>query len=606
MKNYIKTIFLLTPFIVIFILETINRNRLGLVYPWIIDFLPWIEQSFDKYLFGVMICLLFQTMFLAIVNNYYLAIILNTVCWILLSTVNNYKIKFLEEPLLPWDFRFINQIYQLLPSIYNELNFYLIILVGAIILIILFFIIKYTDFKEFNWKNRVFALVFSILIMITLCNYPYNYFNNIFSKSGVFSVPENQINNQNINGIVLSFILNMPTTLIDSPKKYSKELMINNINEKYAINDRNIERNNTKPNIVIIMSESFWDIGNLSSNIEKQNYIATVKENQKGNIVSSQFGGGTANVEFEALTSFSMNLLPSGSVPYAQYINEKTPSLASFLNQSGYTTIGIHSFGGDFWNRNHVYPLLGFEKFKAFESFENPKIKGDFVADFEITNSIIDELNSNTKPTFIYAVTMQNHGGYNNDRYGEETVKVPTNYSKEGQRILNTYTTGIVDANLELNRLINYLSNFKEPTLVVFFGDHLPALKEFYEESGYIKKQNKYNLQEQLKMKQTPLVAWNNYGLYIDEVGSISPSFLAPHILDWANLNQSKYYKFIDEFSELLPGYTREVKVNDKNKLFNDTPSEFKDFEEYYKTVQYDVLFGKKYLLETDYFKVPQ
>ncbi|QDQ01322.1 LTA synthase family protein [Lysinibacillus fusiformis] len=477
---------MLTPFVLIFILETINRIQLSMIYPWIIEPMTWFKDSLGNYLFAVMICLILQSMLLVIVNNFYLAIVLNITSWVLVFTINNYKIKFLGEPLLPWDLRFINQIYQLMPSIYNELNYHFIILLCVIMLIIILIIIKYTNFEVFSWKKRVIIFLLSSVILVTFCNYPNNYVNNIFSKSGIFSVPENQINNQNINGIVLSFILNTPVSFIESPKGYSEEILINDINKKYSNSD--IKENSIKPNIVVIMSESFWDVGNINSDIDQQNYLATVRENQKGFIVSSQFGGGTANVEFEALTSLSMNLLPRGSTPYAQYIKKDTPSLASFLIQYGYETIGIHTFGGDFWNRNLVYPLLGFQKFKAFESFEQPSVKGDFVADLEITNSIIDELNSSLKPTFIYAVTMQNHGGYNNDRYGEETIKVPTNYSEEGQRILNTYTTGVVDADLELKRLIKYLSDFDEPTLVVFFGDHLPSLKELYEESEYIEK----------------------------------------------------------------------------------------------------------------------
>ncbi|QDQ01323.1 hypothetical protein FOH38_13105 [Lysinibacillus fusiformis] len=107
-------------------------------------------------------------------------------------------------------------------------------------------------------------------------------------------------------------------------------------------------------------------------------------------------------------------------------------------------------------------------------------------------------------------------------------------------------------------------------------------------------------------MKQTPLAVWNNYGLDISNVGSISPTFLASNILDWANLNKSKYYTMIKEFSVLLPGYTHEVKLNDKNKLFEDTPSEIKTIEDDYKMVQYDILFGEQHLLQTEFLDVPR
>ena len=98
-----------------------------------------------------------------------------------------------------------------------------------------------------------------------------------------------------------------------------------------------------------------------------------------------------------------------------------------------------------------------------------------------------------------------------------------------------------------------------------------------------------------LKMKETPLVAWNNYGKEMNSVGSISTAFLAPNVLEWAELEKPKYYQFLEQFSERLPGYTDIVKMDADGNLMLDTPNEYKELEEQLKTLQYDLLMGKRY-----------
>ncbi|MEK4496994.1 sulfatase-like hydrolase/transferase [Ureibacillus sp. FSL W8-0352] len=182
----------------------------------------------------------------------------------------------------------------------------------------------------------------------------------------------------------------------------------------------------------------------------------------------------------------------------------------------------------------------------------------------------------NEKPTFIYAVTMQNHGPYLDTRYGDNTEKIVDSYSSETNQILNTYGTGIIHSDNALHSLFDTLGSLKEPTLVVFFGDHLPALGNVYNELNY--KSNNF-LEQELNMKKTPLVVWNNFDKEIDEIGAISSSFLAPKIMEWAELDSPSYYSFLSNFSKLLPGYTSVVKLSGEGDLFTETPKELSEKE---------------------------
>ena len=104
---------------------------------------------------------------------------------------------------------------------------------------------------------------------------------------------------------------------------------------------------------------------------------------------SPEFGGMTANVEFEALTGFSNAFLPYGSIPYQQYVRGPVPSLATFFRSQGYETTAIHPFEGWFWNRKHVYDAFGFDRFLSIENLPPMKSRGPLVSDDSLTDEII-------------------------------------------------------------------------------------------------------------------------------------------------------------------------------------------------------------------------
>ena len=115
-----------------------------------------------------------------------------------------------------------------------------------------------------------------------------------------------------------------------------------------------------KPDIIMVMSESFWDVTSLPNTRITPDPIPFMRANRSGSVFSPEFGGMTANVEFEALTGFSNAFLPAGSIPYQQYIRRPLPSLATFLRSEGYETKAIHPFAGWFWNRSVVYKAVSY------------------------------------------------------------------------------------------------------------------------------------------------------------------------------------------------------------------------------------------------------
>ena len=184
-------------------------------------------------------------------------------------------------------------------------------------------------------------------------------------------------------------------------------------------------------------------------------------------------GGNTADSEFEFLTGNTMAFLPVGSIPYQQYIKSTTPSLASYLKSIGYATYAQHPYYGSGWNRDTVYPLLGFDNLSFMQDYSNQRFVRKYISDETSFDKIIEtyENKPDGQPAFIFNVTMQNHGGYTDTYYGfDNTVTA----DKLNNSALDQYLSLIKLTDEDLKSLIEYFSNVDEKTIVVFFGDHQP------------------------------------------------------------------------------------------------------------------------------------
>ena len=140
----------------------------------------------------------------------------------------------------------------------------------------------------------------------------------------------------------------------------------------------------------------------------------------------------------------------------------------------------------------------------------NPVYNGEFVSDMEITKAISKLTDEAQDPLFLYAVTMQNHGPYTKPRY-ENTIKVEGNLTDESRAILETYAQGISDSDAQLQELLDHLQGVKEPTMLVFYGDHMPVLGQTYQETGYLDDPTLSKTTAYTRQYTTPLLIWTNY-----------------------------------------------------------------------------------------------
>ncbi|WP_171655423.1 LTA synthase family protein [Paenibacillus foliorum] len=324
------------------------------------------------------------------------------------------------------------------------------------------------------------------------------------------------------------------------------------------IADWNKEELDRKPNVIVVLSEAFWDPTQIEGLKFSRDPIPTFHALQNkytnGKMLSPQFGGGTANVELEVLTGNSMRFLPEDSIAYETVIKHDVDSLASILSRQGYTPTAITPFHNWYFDSSNVYRRFGFTRYISLEFFNPNEFVGPYIGDHAVAKRIFEETERSQGPDFIFANTMENHYHYWSNKFKRNTISIKGNVADEALDILETYVQGAIGADSMLQEMVEHYSQVKEPTIIVFFGDHMPYLEKdyyVYKETKYIKGEDDSDFLQ--KMHNVPLLVWNNYLPEGKDNLYMSPSFLSPYILQLAKLKGSDYTDFLSRLSKQIP-----------------------------------------------------
>ena len=308
------------------------------------------------------------------------------------------------------------------------------------------------------------------------------------------------------------------------------------------------------PNVIVVMNEAFADLPTVygfDTDVDDLPFIHSLEGNnvRKGWMLSSVFGGTTANTEYEFLTGNSTAFLNGGSVPYTQYINSRQESLAWMLKNRGYQTTAFHPYLASGYKRYKVYPLLGFDTFHSSEDglLYDDKIR-TFISDssdFKDLEHIFEQNDDGKTPQFIFNVTMQNHGNYNADTPAVDVTVKPTDGKLASLAQLEEYLALAHATDQAFEELLTYFAQVKEPTIILMFGDHQPGLNEetlrticpeMYEDGAAL---------SVLEKKYTvPYIMWANFDLTSEELQFTSPNFLRSYLLENAGIEGSAYDRF--------------------------------------------------------------
>jgi phosphoglycerol transferase MdoB-like AlkP superfamily enzyme len=247
------------------------------------------------------------------------------------------------------------------------------------------------------------------------------------------------------------------------------------------------------PDIVVIQSESFFD-PTILHGYENSNFAPNLRRLSahgiSGRLHVPTFGGGTIRTEFEVLTGLSLRYFDNLQFPYLQMSHKSVPSLVRTLNAQGYDTMALHGNDPAFWNRTSAFKALGFTRFVSQSSFPaNAAKDGMYMADSAMTDEIMAQLKDSGPPQFIFAISIEAHGPYDVEPVHvaeRDAIPVPDGITGKDKKELQTYLYHLRHADAELGRLTNWLAQRKRPSLVLFYGDHLPALSNSYQIAGFV------------------------------------------------------------------------------------------------------------------------
>lgn len=464
--------FLLIPIAALYIEELIwNTSITELnVQNWVLNY--------------ILIILLEVGLFFIVLNPTitYLGILL--FCWTY-GMVNHYVLLFKGCPPFPSDILAIGTAAQVM----GQYTYYLSdsIVYGTLCLLYILLILLYfphTISKRYVSRKRIIFTVCGVTELVLSFFILYN-----INFNSMFELKEAEWNDKSAgfraNGAPLNFLLSLQNMRIREPNGYSFAAAEEILSQYSVVDNKVITFEDESPSVIVIMNESFSDLSVLGT-FESEPYLpyydALDQYVIRGYTYASVFGGGTCNSEFEFLTGNSMANFNDGIYPYQQLFLGNTFNLARLFSQLGYETVAMHPYPEKNWNRKSIYQQLGFQDFLSIEDMENVKNIRWCASDAYNYEQIIDSYENRSGPLFLFNVTMQNHGGYN------ETATLgmiePIYIEEQYQQYYDvvTYLTLIRESDRAFADLINYFSQQEDPVIVCMFGDHQPALNEkFYE-----------------------------------------------------------------------------------------------------------------------------
>lgn len=574
-------LFSLIPVICFYLLEFYQHN-------------PFQEVRTEAQLFNIFLLELTAWTLFFLTGRAVVALRIELVAVMIFGLVNHYVMEFRSTPFVPWDILSVNTAASVAGN-YDFTPSGRVILV-SILFLALIFCVRFLRFRS-EWKLYA-RMISAALVVLVLCVFVNALQNDDFkTKHYLYPFLFTPAYMTQVNGMLVTFAMNLEYIAVDRPADYHAEDAKETL-ETYESSDT-AENTEDLPNIIVIMDEAFSDLSVVGDFETNEDYMPFVHSLEQGNdntvtgyLNVSVCGGNTANTEFEFLTGNTMAFLPAGSIPYQQYIKSETPSLAEYLSGLGYETYGMHPYNASGWDRDRVYPLLGFENTIFFDDFTDKTFLRKYVSDDSDFKNIIQTYEQKDKghPAFIFNVTMQNHGSYT-DAYNNFTPDVTV--TGTDSFVLEQYLSLVKRTDQALENLIDYFAGQKEKTIIVFFGDHQPAdsvAAPVLALNG--KDANSLNSEDQRLRYQVPYVIWANYDIEEGTGEDTSANYLAARVLQTAGVPTSAYQNYLLELEEDYPVISA-VRVEKSDGTETNSKEEKKGLLQY-QQLQYYSLFDEK------------
>ena len=278
------------------------------------------------------------------------------------------------------------------------------------------------------------------------------------------------------------------------------------------------------------------------------------------------------------------------------------------LDENGYETIAFHAHTSELYNRDRNYPHIGFDQVLFYEEFqENATYEGGYFDDnstADVIISLFEEYRSD--PTYIYAMTMQNHQPYYAGRYDPERLEVSSDQlSQEDLEVLNCYVSGLYDADRMLGKLVDYFSQVDEPVILVFAGDHVPGLylsdtESIYSKLGRVPTSTSagWSAENYRDMLSTDYMIWTNFSPGEGRQPN-SATMMGVTILDLAGVENTPFFAWMEERGRTCMTFHYGIlTVGTDGQLAAEEDPAVADFLAAYGDVIYDLLYGEQYIAD--------
>lgn len=609
----------------------------------------WTDGNFVFVLNVILVALLYL-MLLMLFNRFWTASIVILAVGIIVAAIEHFKVENRYEAILPADLGFLgSNTGNMLTFIPAGAHVTILVALGAFaVLLALILVLRHfdgrkgrmirTDNLSLNLTSRLILLLLPILVFALYCIHvsTTDSLANKFSRAlGDTPSMWDSVYDAQRNGPLVAFTRQLNPKIMDKPSNYSEETM-KKVAARYQkeVETINASRTNnlTDSTVVYVLSESFSDpsrVPGLKTNKDSMPNIRKIKAGTtSGLMLSSGYGGGTANLEYMGLSGLSMaNFESSLSSPYQQLVPSQhwTPTINQLWG-APVNSLGYHPYESSMYSRATNYKKFGFSHFYTLTGpdvikYQDKIDESPYVSDKSSYDSALEGIKSGKTNKFIQIITMQNHMPYhewyeNNDYTAESTTGTPL--GDDEQQSIETYQKGVEITDQATQEFLNELDALDKPVTVVFYGDHLPGIYSSASEDG----------NNSLALHLTDYFIWSNkasssQGNKASDAAYSSPNFFVAQAADHMNAKVSPYLAFLTEMHSKIAAMEPPVvnkiqgwdRIPEGQNIYldqNGNPMSTDDFDKEtkqlladYKLIQYDITAGKNYLKDTDFMTLP-
>ena len=535
------------------------------------------------------------------------ALILNSLFYLIFFTVHRTKVIYRNAPFRVSDLALSFEALKMSQNSYKPDSTSIIIFIVS--LFILIFLSRFFKSEKLRVRDRLMGILSIIISSLRLFNFVYSkdkIYNSLPLNGNVF----NLIDHFNSKGFNYTFLFNLKKSFVRPPEGYDKKEMEKRDRVDHG-EDISVIKYNPRPNIIWIMGEAFTDLSQdehfsfAPGNDPNENFKKLQKNSvMHGRIVTPSFGGGTGDTEFDALTgALTIDCAPDESFAF-NAIKRDVSSLPRLFNTIGYKTMAFHPGFAWFYGRQDVYPKLGFQDNFFLENIDQPEMKGGYVSERQFSeifrNRFLEALENSDEPIFSYGLDIQNHGPYFYDKYGKNLpYQCTVSLSEEAANNFGSYFLGIKDMDIMLGEVYDMIMSLDEPTIMVFYGDHLPGLgsdPSAFDEIGINLSHD--DLEKEIEFYSTPYVILanesgraflNRENIELQDGNAVSANYLASMVLDMLNYNKvDNFFIYNSEIRKKLPIISRNFIFDGVNTYpRNEVKGEVKEAYEDYKKYEY-------------------